>query len=40
VAWRAAGADQYLIWTTDSNGNQTGNPIGIVSGSSTALESL
>ncbi len=40
VAWKAAGADQYLIWDTDSNGYETANPIGIVSGNSPALEAL
>ena len=40
VAWKLAGADQYTVWNTDSNGNDTTNTIGTVSGSSTALESL
>jgi hypothetical protein len=40
VAWKQAGADQYTIWSTDSNGNYTGNPIGTVSGSASALEAL
>ena len=30
----------YTVWTTDSNGNYTGNLIGTVSGNSYALESL
>ena len=25
VAWKVAGADQYTIWTTDSNGNYISN---------------
>jgi hypothetical protein len=40
VAWKLAGADQYTVWNTDTNGNDTTNTIGTVSGSSTALESL
>jgi aryl-phospho-beta-D-glucosidase BglC (GH1 family)/20S proteasome alpha/beta subunit len=39
VAWKLAGADQYTVWTTDSNGNFISN-IGVVSGTSAALESL
>jgi serralysin len=40
VAWKVTGADQYTVWNTDSNGNDSINTIGTVSGSSTALESL
>ncbi len=40
VAWKLAGADQYTVWNTDANGNDTVNVTGTVSGSSTALESL
>ena len=40
VAWKITGADQYTVWSTDSNGNYTGNLIGAVSGNSYALESL
>ena len=40
VAWKVAGADQYTVWNTDSSGNYVSNAIGVVSGSSTALESL
>ena len=40
VAWKATGADQYSVWSTDSNGNYVTNIIGIVSGTSAALESL
>ena len=40
MAWKIAGADQYSIWSTDSNGNFISNTIGTVSGTSTALESL
>ena len=39
VVWKAAGTDYYSIWSTNSNGNQTGSS-GIVSGSSNALTSL
>jgi 20S proteasome alpha/beta subunit len=39
VAWKLAGADEYTVWTTDSNGNFITN-IGAVSGTSSALESL
>ena len=40
VAWKNTGTGQYTVWTTDSNGNYTGNLIGAVSGNSFALESL
>src|SRR2546423_1100176 len=40
VAWKLAGADQYTVWNTDANGNDTINTIGTVSGSSTGLELL
>ena len=40
VAWKLAGADQYTVWNTDNNGNDTTNTIGTVSGNSIALESL
>ena len=40
VAWKLAGADQYTVWNTDSNGNYVSNSIGAVSGTSAALESL
>ena len=40
VAWRNTSTGQYTVWTTDSNGNYTGNLIGAVSGNSYALESL
>src|SRR6202035_1738685 len=33
-------SNQYTVWTTDNNGNYTGNLIGAVSGNSYALESL
>jgi 20S proteasome alpha/beta subunit len=40
VAFKVTGADAYTVWDTDSNGNITTDPIGTVSGSSTALEAL
>ena len=40
VAWKLAGADQYTVWNTDSNGNYISHAIGTVSGTSSALESL
>ena len=40
VAWKVSGADQYSVWNTDSNGNYLSNAIGVVPGSSAALESL
>src|SRR5229473_1284916 len=40
VAWKNPGADQYTVWNTDSSGNFVSDTIGIVSGASTALESL
>ena len=40
VAWKVAGADQYTVWNTDSSGKYLSNAVGVVSGSSTALESL
>jgi 20S proteasome alpha/beta subunit len=39
VAWKNGSADQYTVWTTDSNGNYLTN-IAVVSGSDYALESL
>src|SRR5450756_2114754 len=44
VAWELPGstpsANQYTVWNTDTNGNDTTNTIGTVSGTSTALEAL
>jgi hypothetical protein len=40
VAWKMAGADQYTVWDTDSSGNFSGNPIGVVPGATAALEAL
>jgi hypothetical protein len=38
VALKFAGADQYTVWNTDSNGNYVSNAIAVVSGTSSALE--
>ena len=40
LAWKATSLDQYRIWNTDSSGNFVSNPVGTVSGGSTALQSL
>jgi serralysin len=40
VAWKVTGADQFTVWNTDSSGNYISNNIAIVSGTSSALESL
>ncbi len=40
VAWELPGANEYTVWSTDSNGNYVSNLIGAVSGTSTALESF
>ena len=34
VAWKMAGADQYSVWVTDSNGNYLSNTLTSVSGTS------
>ena len=39
VAWKGPGADQYSVWTTDSNGNFTSTSA-ILSASSSALRSF
>jgi hypothetical protein len=38
VALKEIGTDGYTIWTTDSNGNYTGNTVGLLSGESYTLE--
>ncbi len=41
VAWKVPGADQYVVWTVDGNGNETSNATGgAVSGSSAAFENF
>ena len=39
VAWKVTGADQYSVWTTDSNGNFISTSA-VLSGSSSALQSF
>ena len=39
VAWKVTGADQFSVWTTDSNGNYISNN-GVLSGTSPTLQSL
>ena len=39
VAWKVPGADQYSVWTTDSNGNFISTSA-VLSGSSSALQSF
>ncbi|HLG83175.1 MAG TPA: NF038122 family metalloprotease [Bradyrhizobium sp.] len=40
VAWKDAADNLYTVWNTDSNGNFVNNPIGSVSPTNPALESL
>ena len=40
VAWKISGANEYTVWSTNSNGNFIANITGAVSGNSIALESL
>ena len=40
IAWMLPGANQYTVWSTDSNGNYQSNIIAPVPGNSLALESL
>ncbi|MBR0713027.1 M10 family metallopeptidase C-terminal domain-containing protein [Bradyrhizobium liaoningense] len=40
VAWKALNADQYTVWTTDSNGNMQLMILAAVSGTSYELESI
>ena len=40
VAWKVTGADQYMVWNTDSSGKYLSNAVGVFVGSSTALQSL
>jgi hypothetical protein len=40
VALKVAGADQYAVWNTDSNGNFVSIALNTVSGTSSALESI
>lgn len=38
VVWSLPGADQYVVWNVDSNGNYISNATGIFTGDSAALE--
>jgi hypothetical protein len=40
VAWKLSGSNLFTVWNTDSNGNYLSNPIGSVSGTSIALETM
>ena len=40
VIWKNGGADQYIVWNVDSNGNATSYATGVVSGSEYAFQSL
>ena len=40
VAFRNGGADQYVVWNLDANGNYVGNATGVISGSDLALQTL
>jgi serralysin len=40
VAWSVLGANEYVVWNTDSNGDYTSAATGVVSGQSFALEDL
>ena len=40
VAWKVPGADQYIVWFTDSSGNFVSNASDIVSGRSAVFESF
>src|SRR5439155_1171089 len=40
VAWKMPGADQYIVWSTDSSGNYISSITDVVSGTSSTLESL
>ncbi|MCK1393565.1 hypothetical protein IVB29_22775, partial [Bradyrhizobium sp. 1] len=40
MAWKVAGADQYIIWSVDSGGNFLSNLTGVESGSSVTIESF
>ena len=40
VAWDLPGANEYLVWSTDSSGNYTGTIIGATAANDYALESI
>ncbi|MDN3277264.1 M10 family metallopeptidase C-terminal domain-containing protein [Frankia sp. RB7] len=39
IAWKSSTADQYVVWSTDSNGNYVSSLTSVVSGTSATLES-
>ncbi|MCA1532154.1 M10 family metallopeptidase C-terminal domain-containing protein [Bradyrhizobium sp. NBAIM03] len=39
VVWKNGSADQYVVWSTDSNGNYVSSLTSVVSGTSTTLQS-
>ncbi|OKO77126.1 hypothetical protein AC630_21495 [Bradyrhizobium sp. AS23.2] len=39
VVWKNGSADQYVVWSTDSNGNYVSSLTPVVSGTSATLES-
>ena len=40
IAWKIPGTNEFTFWTTDSNGNYTSNLTGLVSGTSSVVESF
>ena len=40
VAWSVPGANEYVLWNTDSNGDYTSNATGILAGTSAELEAV
>jgi hypothetical protein len=40
VAWKASGADEYMVWNTDNNGNYQSTSLSATSGTSAALQSF
>ena len=40
VAWSIPGANEFVVWNTDSNGDYTSNATGILSGTSPELEAV
>jgi hypothetical protein len=40
VAWKATGADEYMVWNTDNSGNYLSTALNAASGTSAALQSF
>ena len=40
VAWKNSIADQYMVWSTDSNANYVNNITGLVAGSDAGLQAM